>query len=203
MIDLKILSAIQQIDNRFDFRIENSTVKMAEILNYLVPNAIWNDDFNRVAQYLNSPNKKGLLLFGSVGTGKTLITTQIIPYLLLKEFGKKTIWCNARDLFKMYEPRKKSYFDIFTSDKCLSPICVDDFGQEEIVKNYGNNIDAFQEVVRRAYEKKQTLFASTNLSAKEISNRYGDRTLDRLAEMCVIIPFENKQSFRLQNLIKI
>ena len=42
----------------------------------------WLPEYDKIAEWLTDNKHKGLLLFGGNGLGKTVICTQVIPYIL-------------------------------------------------------------------------------------------------------------------------
>ena len=76
-------------------------------------------------------------------------------------------------------------------------VVIDDLGIEEDVKHFGNGLDPIAYVVQRIYDINQTaekpirLLITTNLSKKELTDRYGVRVIERLWEMCDRIVLED------------
>lgn len=76
-------------------------------------------------------------------------------------------------------------------------VVIDDLGIEEDVKHFGNGLDPIAYVVQRIYDINQTaekpirLLITTNLSKKELTDRYGVRVVERLWEMCDRIVLED------------
>ena len=60
---------------------------------------------------------------------------------------------------------------------------------------YGNERHAFPELMDRAEQNGNLVLVSTNLNARGITDRYGERTLERIKSCCKRVMFTG-QSFR-------
>jgi len=73
-------------------------------------------------------------------------------------------------------------------------ICFDDLGTENNLKYYGNECNVMAEILLSRYDiftaKKIQTHITTNLSASEIENVYGNRVRSRLREMINLIAFD-------------
>ena len=67
---------------------------------------------------------------------------------------------------------------------------IDDVGTEGLLNNYGEKRDMLAEIVHDAEYKHKLLILSTNLRADMFSQRYDERTLDRICGLCKIIKFQ-------------
>jgi len=76
--------------------------------------------------------------------------------------------------------------------------CFGDLGAENESKSFGNTRNVMDDIIFNRYESKipfhYTHF-TTNLDADMIKQIYGERTLDRLCEMCNVLVIEG-ESFR-------
>ena len=74
--------------------------------------------------------------------------------------------------------------------------CFDDLGTENNLKYYGNECNVMAEILLSRYDqfitKKLITHLTTNLSATEIENSYGNRIRSRMRELFNLIAFENK-----------
>ena len=141
---------------------------------------------------------KGICLMGNIGVGKTT---------LMRMFAKNKRQCfdvvscrtvaadfaeNGHDAFKIYSENKKNYSNDYRN--FLQPIngyCFDDLGTEEVKKNYGNQVNVMEEIVLNRYDNSHTgwhlTHITTNLTADQIGEIYGNRVRDRMREMFNII----------------
>ena len=67
---------------------------------------------------------------------------------------------------------------------------IDDVGTESMAVKYGERRLAFCEVVDEAEKRGKLLMLTTNLSLEEISQKYGERTMDRLVAITRRVKFE-------------
>jgi len=147
--------------------------------------------------------KKGILLFGGVGCGKTSLMTWfkvniINPYLVIScrqvsydysEHGSESI--------KRYNGLIKS--NSYERPNVQFGVCFDDLGTEDDKKHFGNQSNVMADILLNRYDKlkigdKSYLQAkthiTTNLSRKEIIEKYGSRVESRLDEMFNIFMFD-------------
>jgi hypothetical protein len=76
----------------------------------------------------------------------------------------------------------------------LSRYCFDDFRAEQQIKHFGNECNVIAEIILSRYDiytvKNIQTHITTNLSASEIENAYGNRVRSRLREMLNLIEFD-------------
>ncbi|HTB99473.1 MAG TPA: hypothetical protein VK705_02205 [Ferruginibacter sp.] len=140
--------------------------------------------------------EKGILLTGPVGCGKTTLMNlmrHVIPgeqRFIIKscrdisfefiEDGFEIIHKYGRGTLYKYQP--KTY-------------CFDDLGTEGSLKYYGNECNTMAEVLLTRYDlfvsQQLVTHLTTNLSASEIEQVYGNRVRSRLREMFNLISFNN------------
>lgn len=79
--------------------------------------------------------------------------------------------------------------------KELVTFCFDDLGTEYNAKFYGNEANVMADIIHERYElfKTEGLIThfTTNLLRSEMKEKYGDRILSRLEEMCNFITLGN------------
>ena len=140
--------------------------------------------------------KKGLLISGVVGTGKTL------SMRIMAEATRKFKIINTRYVIRDYMAAQipvsvidkygRSSFRITahgTPDREIPfAYCFDDFGLENVsTKNYGNQQNIMEEVMLDRYDMflahGMITHCTTNLSPTMIEKYYGIRVRDRLREM--------------------
>jgi len=138
--------------------------------------------------------KKGLMLTGDVGSGKSLLM-EILQSITKGCQGYGFRIFKACDICDEYAfgSRGQSYGEQWQNGKVKTfCMCVDDLGFEPLrAMSYGNELIPLAHVLTKRY----TLFdrygavthITTNLSADEIEENYGDRIRDRLRKMCNVI----------------
>lgn len=164
----------QEID-RVQISIPNAEKRLRGGLQYVVNmksgcNAEWNEhNYRPIVDWMTDNKGKGLLMFGGCGLGKSVIGMYILP-LLIKDVHKKVV-----NIFSAQELNKK--IDEILK---LHIIYIDDIGTEDNLNSYGNKRMPFAELCDDAEKKGKLLILTTNLSIDELTERYGDRVVDRL-----------------------
>ena len=173
----------QEID-RVQISIPNAEKRLRGGLQYVVNmksgcNAEWNEhNYRPIVDWMTDNKGKGLLMFGGCGLGKSVIGMYILP-LLIKDVHKKVV-----NIFSAQELNKK-IDDILK----LHIIYIDDIGTEDNLNSYGNKRMPFAELCDAAAKKGKLLILTTNLSIDELTQRYGDRVVDRLIATTKAVPF--------------
>ena len=72
---------------------------------------------------------------------------------------------------------KTKYDEIITKKKIIA---LDDIGTEEVIVNYGNRIEPFSEIMDIVEKKSKMVIITSNITEKQLIDRYGMRILDRL-----------------------
>lgn len=124
---------------------------------------------------------ENLLLFGTVGTGKSFLSGCIAKELI--ETGHSVIYFSAAGLFdilarysfdtKSKESLYKTHEDLYNCDLMI----IDDLGTE--LTNHFVSSQLFSLLNERHIRQKATVI-STNLTLEEIRERYSDRVFSRL-----------------------
>jgi DNA replication protein DnaC len=138
--------------------------------------------------------KKGIYLYGKIGSGKTLF------FKIMAELNRAT---ETGNLFKtitvsnIVDGFSKSGFESlkdFNSDAWgrVPHILLDDLGQSATsVKHFGSTTDIVSEFIQRRYycftENFKLTHISTNMEPGEIKNEYGEFVSSRMREMFNII----------------
>lgn len=173
----------QEID-RVQISIPNAEKRLRGGLQYVVNmksgcNAEWNEhNYRPIVDWMTDNKGKGLLMFGGCGLGKSVIGMYILP-LLIKDVHKKVV-----NIFSAQELNKK--IDEILK---LHIIYIDDIGTEDNLSSYGNKRMPFAELCDDAEKKGKLLILTTNLSIDELTERYGDRVVDRLIATTKAVPF--------------
>jgi DNA replication protein DnaC len=138
---------------------------------------------------------KGILLSGPVGCGKTSLIN-VMKHLTPTEhkfFVKPCRDISFEFIQDGYEIiHKYSKGKLYQSEP--KTICFDDLGTENNLKYFGNECNVMAEILLSRYElftnKKLQTHITTNLSATEIENQYGNRVRSRLREMINLIAYD-------------
>jgi energy-coupling factor transporter ATP-binding protein EcfA2 len=137
---------------------------------------------------------KGVLVTGPVGCGKTTLLS-LMRFLIP---GNRFIVKSCRDI--SFEFIQEGYEVILRYSKgslyhsMTRTFCFDDLGTENSLKYYGNECNVMAEILLSRYDlfitQKLKTHVTTNLSASEIEQQYGNRVRSRLREMFNLIAFD-------------
>lgn len=148
---------------------------------------------------------KGLFLSGKPGVGKTVHMKLIRQFLSFKtQFKLKT--CHSLALEFMNSGSEtllyygRNFVDFIDPNTIAQSYCFDDLGSEDGVKHYGTQTNVMGQVILMRYNlfqnsRVKTHFTS-NLTASQIEQYYGDRVRGRLREMCNWIEYKNSADKR-------
>lgn len=145
--------------------------------------------------------KKGILLFGNVGCGKTTMME------IFKANQKNSyVVISARSIAAKYMEfgfdgigQYNELIQAFPNEFKINEygLCIDDLGTESDKKHFGNNINVIQEILLNRYDKLSLngkTFITTNLTGEDIEKEYGLRLRSRMREMFNTITFDTKSS---------
>lgn len=140
--------------------------------------------------------RKGLYVFGNVGTGKTS------NFEILQKVSKDSlinqIWVPMIHTHKVVEEfnlSNSSHKDYVIKYYSNGKYLFDDLGSENQASNYGKE-DIFTRILELRYSnymnKGTKTFITSNLSLTDIKNRYGSRIFDRFLQMFNILELNGK-----------
>jgi DNA replication protein DnaC len=132
--------------------------------------------------------KKGILINGKIGSGKTLIMESFMrTYNSLAEKEKQMQYKDSRLLFKeIIEDGVKAFSG--------GVLFIDDLGKEPLEYiNYGYKSLPMVELLSERYRLGRLTFATSNFSVdKTFREKYGDTISDRIKEMFNIIELKGE-----------
>ena len=137
---------------------------------------------------------KGILLSGPVGCGKTTLMSLMRfiakkPNKFIIKSCRKISYEFIEDGFSVIHRYSNSAGNIHQP----GTICFDDLGTEGSLKYYGNECNVLAEILLTRYDlfvsQKIKTHITTNLSASEIEEIYGNRVRSRMREMFNLIAF--------------
>jgi DNA replication protein DnaC len=138
-------------------------------------------EYDQVIEWMTETKGKGLLLTGSCGRGKSIIVTGVLPLIFYTKLNKILKYYRAEEIPKKIDEICKSW-----------AVVIDELGVETQVNNYGEKSEGFNTIINMAETKIAPLFISTNLTPAAILSRYGERTLDRISRLCLMINFSGE-----------
>ncbi len=132
--------------------------------------------------------KKGILLTGPVGSGKTTLMTLLTAFMYpFQRYQVK----NTREIAAEFN--KEGFEVIQKYGYRPKVVCLDDLGVEQNIKYFGNECNTIGEVILHRYElyinQQIITHATTNLNAAELEKWYGNRVRSRMREMFNLIGF--------------
>jgi len=143
--------------------------------------------------------QKGIMLSGPVGCGKTTLMH------LMKFFNNNEnlyIVKSCRDVsfefiqdgYEVIHRYSRQSFYRNGQNETPKHYCFDDLGTENNLKYFGNECNVMAEILLSRYDlfvsRKLLTHITTNLSASEIENIYGNRVRSRMREMFNLISFD-------------
>lgn len=156
--------------------------------------------------------KKGIMLMGKPGTGKTTAMSIMREFLACYKQG--FMIRHAGDIVNDYNKKGADGICLYTynnngvyrSNKPID-LMIDDLGREPQGVNYGARMNVMQHILETRYAlgreyRDMRTHITTNLTREEITNKYGNHVMDRLGEMANIIEIDGI-SHRKGNSIKI
>ena len=155
---------------------------------------------------MNEPSfKKGLLIIGKYGNGKTSILRTLSTMFNHFKMPIRFRTVNSHDLVTEWESiSSQGGRHLFFEKYLCSMLHIDDVKKERKASNYGT-VEIIRDILEKRYDKKLKTFITCNYreSDKEGNlkdaliefSRYGNHIYDRLFEMFNIIEFKGK-SFR-------
>jgi DNA replication protein DnaC len=132
--------------------------------------------------------RKGILLTGPVGCGKTSLMTLLPAFMFpFQKYQVKT----TREIAAEFH--KEGFETIQKYGLRPKPICLDDLGVEQNIKHFGNECNTIGEILLNRYDlfvnQGIVTHATTNLNADELEEIYGIRVRSRLRSMFNLISF--------------
>lgn len=150
-------------------------------ISYFSKQPVWLPEYDEIVAWLTSNDGRGLFCYGNCGLGKTLICGKVIP-VLLNYYCHKIVSCyDAQQMNANLDAVKSRHI-----------IYIDDIGTENLSVKYGEKRLAFSEIVDEAEKRGKLLIVTTNLSLNEVSEKYGERTMDRLVAITKRVNFIGK-----------
>lgn len=146
----------------------------------------YGENLQKVARWLMKPSKRGLLLTGTLGNGKTT-TLMCIKRL----FGWKAKVVDSDEIYNLCKTNN-GILPNFNEPILL----IDDLGTEPCrCTIFGDDYYPLVKLISHRYRFMLTTIIATNLKMDDIQERYGSRVADRLEEEYDAITY-SRNSYR-------
>jgi len=182
----------EQIKNNISERFENRTFESFSITpqNKQAFDICWN-----YATNFSRSTIEGLILVGHYGTGKTHLAAAILKVVLDKAIPGAMVVVP-----ELLDEIRASYNDVET-DKRLEQkvmqkqfLILDDLGAEKTTEWVRERL---YNLINHRYEHNLPTVITTNCTFNELSDKHGERIVDRIAEMCHGVKLEG-ESYRIK-----
>jgi|JI9StandDraft_1071089.scaffolds.fasta_scaffold26799_3 DNA replication protein DnaC len=162
---------------------------------------IYQSTYNYFVKRSKGKVKKGLLVIGGLGVGKSAMMK--IMQRIFKDTDSGFRWVNSYDLKDLSELYTVSQIKEMYGYDLKMDLYIDDIGIAVDVKRYGNTVNIITEILMERYDlfinsgfkthissNLLTAIASDNNSVPTLKSVYGARILDRIKEMTDVIKFK-------------
>ncbi|WP_177191839.1 P-loop NTPase family protein [Parafilimonas terrae] len=188
----------ESLSNRLniDFKLDDDNISVIKALCLYHNN---NEYFESL--YPNMSLKKGILLFGPVGTGKTTImhlfhdTPQCYTTVVNCRKISDDYALEGLSAITKYNSMRKLALGISAFNHYGSSFCFDDLGAESPTKHFSETRNVMADIIQNRYDNRlrfNNTHITTNLSSAQIEELYGLRVLDRMKEMFNLLTLTGK-----------
>lgn len=156
------------------------------------------EHIEQVIDWAMNPEKNCLMLQGGVGCGKTTMLNAFCKmiqklYYSNISYERRGFQWETADMITQWAKDNAGRYEEF---KVCEWAAIDDIGTEpNEITDYGNIIYPIRDILMYRYEHDLVTIISTNLTPKLLTEKYGTRIGDRLAEMMQIVKFD-EESYR-------
>lgn len=151
---------------------------------------------------LCADRSKWLMLLGGAGTGKTMLAKALCSNRPTAFFN-----CLSDENVDYLVPEGDKHlnggvYSSTASELFAENVLLDDLGVESIKSGFKGEYNRCARFITRYYERgKGRLLITSNLGLGELTERYGTRVLDRIADRAIIVVFSGR-SKRTRTILK-
>lgn len=169
---IKKYKDISLVDSKFlNSKFENAEIKESHML-------ISKKYAEKFIESKKAP--QGIMLYGTVGTGKTFASACISNYLM--EHGKTVLVMNlGLYINKIQREWAEAENSVLEYVKNCDLLVIDDFGVEKVSEFV---IDKTFALIDTRYRAEKPMIITSNLNLESINKKFGSRISDRISEMC-------------------
>lgn len=154
-----------------------------------------NSDFSEVPKEIRSKvekireTRRGMYIWGSVGTGKTYAA-----YAIMKKLGQMGIRATIYTAPDLMDKMRDDFDhkDSYNLERLLENrgvLIIDDLGAEKVSEWVKETL---HRIIDKRYREVLPTIVTSNNSLDELSERVGDRIPSRLAEMCDVVELKGE-----------
>lgn len=152
-----------------------------------------------IAQMMTTKSTKcGILLCGNCGNGKTTTMNAFVSVTRFLDALNRSRRNAVTSPLNIQVTSARRLTQVAKDENCMAEaktakvLCIDDIGLEPTeVLDYGNAINPVIEIIEHRYRQQLFTFITTNLTPRQIREKYGDRVADRFNEIMKCVVFEN------------
>lgn len=141
---------------------------------------VYYKEYDQIIDWMADNKGKGLALFGSVGTGKSVFIRSVLPVLFRIQYNKNLKVIGLTDFITMCPEDFRHYLD-------RTMIGIDELGREPLATEWGVKFEAVPIIIEGCEGESKLLFITSNATRSDIVKRYGAHTMDRINKLCKII----------------
>lgn len=150
----------------------------------------------------NPDLRKGILLSGTVGTGKTSLmrlfgANQRQVFMIKSAAEVASNWLSGGEeaISALYNLHKLPVNDVDNFYHPYAALCLDDCGTEDVKNHFGNKVNVIGQIIERRYFNGATgrmFHITTNLNSTQMKEFYGPRVISRLREIMNVIELKGE-----------
>ena len=185
----------EQDFDSFSLDYYNKTPKVYEVMKH-------NKEFlENYAESFSEYGSPSVLLMGGTGLGKTHISSAVAKRVIEK--GNDVFYTGAIELFSQFERARFGGYSQEENDALIryfecDLLIIDDLGTE-LINQF--SVSTLYNLINERISRRKPTFISTNMTQKDILQKYTDRIASRIFGEYIVLPFAG-EDIRKQKLMK-